>query len=144
MSETNAVDTWFYATLGADSALMTAVNGAAINKLFAEQARETAALPYVIWSFLSGTDLMVVGSYRVWTNALFVVRGIAETDSFGGNLKTIADRIDTVLHAASGSNVNGIIYACVRESPFRMVENRDGRTSLRHLGGIYRIFAKGS
>lgn len=142
MAEVNAADTWIYATLAADSTLLTTLGGTAVNKLFADQVRETATDPYVLFGLLSGVDYRIVGPSRVWTNMLWVIRGVMEADGFHGDLQTIADRIDAVLHAGSGSNGDGTVYACVRESPFRMVENRDGRAPLRHLGGIYRILAR--
>lgn len=139
MSELNAADKWIYTALSGDAQL-TAIVGP---RIYAEQAPQGAALPYVVFNFQGGADLMSVGPYRVWTNALMLVRGIAETASYAGSLATIADRIDAILHAQSGSNVDGVVYAAVRERPFRMPEMGNGR-QFRHAGGIYRLWVQKS
>jgi hypothetical protein len=141
MSETNTVETFIYGALAGDSVLLTALGGLAIDKIFNAQARRNATLPYVVFQQQSGVDLMVVGSVRVWSNFLYVVRATAEADNYSGVLQIAAGRIDAVLHAASGTNVNGTVWACVREKPFVLPEPREGRV-FRHLGGIYRIYAK--
>ncbi len=136
MSETTATERWFYAQLSGDATL-TGVVG---TKLYADIAPDESATPYVTYSMLSGVDLMVVSGIRIWTNMLYLVRGIDEARSYLGNLATIDTRIDAVLHKQTGSNVDGVIWSCVREQAFRLSEERDGRI-FKHLGGIYRIRA---
>jgi multidrug efflux pump subunit AcrA (membrane-fusion protein) len=59
----------------------------------------------------------------------------------GSRPEDIAKRIDAVLHAASGSNVDGVIIACTRLRPFQLTELTDG-VQYRHLGGFYRLLAQ--
>jgi hypothetical protein len=66
---------------------------------------------------------------------------LAEQASYEGDLATIANRIDAVLHAKSGINAAGTIWTCVRERPFQMAEVFEGR-EVRRLGGLYRIQAR--
>lgn len=139
MSESTAIDRWLNTVLAADAALAAVVG----TRIYADQAPDSAPLPVVIYQVQSSRDLMALGAHRVWANTLYVVRGIAQTIAYGGNLITIADRIDAVLHAASGSTVEGEVYECVREGEFRMTETANG-VQYRHLGGLYRILAKAS
>lgn len=136
MAETVAAEKWLYSVLAADATL----TGAVSTRIYAYTAPESATFPLVLFGQQSATDLMGVGPYRIWANMLYVVRGVGETASMAG-VQTIANRIDTVLHAASGSNVDGIVYACVRVQPFALSETISGR-QFRHLGGIYRLFVK--
>lgn len=140
MSELNAIDRWIYGTLTADTALAAVVG----TRVYADQAPQTTpavTMPVVVFQWQGGADLMVIGGVRVWTNAVYLIRGIDEAQTWGGDLKTIADRIDAVLHRGSGTNADGVVYAAVREQPFRMPETAGGK-SYRHLGGLYRIYAK--
>jgi len=142
MSELNAADRWIYGALAADTALV-AVVGARIYVDLAPQTTPPTATPYVVFQYQGGADLMVIGGARVWTNAVYLIRGIDETLTYDGDSKTIADRIDAALHRGSGTNASGVVYAAVRESPFRLTETADGK-QFRHLGGLYRIYAKGA
>lgn len=137
MSQSAATDRWLYGVLSSDGALLALVG----TRVYADLAPDGTQLPVVIYQMQSARDRMMVGSTRIWSDQLYLVRGIAETPAYGGDLLTIADRIDVVLHAASGSTVEGTVFECVREREFRMVETINGR-QYRHLGGVYRILTR--
>jgi hypothetical protein len=137
MSELTAADRWIYGVLSADAQLTAKVG----NRIYSESAPQTAPLPYVVFSQQASYDLMGVGPLRIWANAIFLIRGIAETTSYGGDLGIIVNRIDAVLHAQSGSNVDGVVVAAVRERPFRLAEMSNGR-NFRHEGGQYRMWVQ--
>lgn len=141
MAESTTIDRWLYTVMAADAQL-AAVVGTRIYSDLAPGGTTGAVLPMVVYQMQAANDLMVVGSARVWANALFLVRGVAQRVSYDGDLITMADRIDAVLHGASGSNAEGNVWECVREREFRLTEvGADGR-QYRHLGGLYRILAK--
>lgn len=137
MSEIVTADRWLKSVLGSDATL-----AALTPKVYKLPAPQGAQLPYAAFNMLSAVDLQAVGTARVWSDMLYVVRAIFETNTLGGNLELAANRIDVLLQAASGSASSGVVWACVREQPFEMEENNAGQ-ELRHLGGIYRIFATG-
>lgn len=138
MAESTTIDRWLYTVLAADVSLAAVVG----TRIYSDLAPAGTTLPMVVYQMQATNDLMVVGSARVWANALFLVRGVAQRVSYDGDLITMADRIDAVLHGASGSNVEGNVWECVREREFRLTEvGADGR-QYRHLGGLYRILAK--
>lgn len=94
--------------------------------------------PYVVIQVQSpGNDLYVVGAYRLWTDPLFLVKAVAQTESWG-TLTATADAIDTALHDQAGAVSGGTIFECVRERAFSMIENGGG-VEYRHLGGFYRV-----
>lgn len=136
MAELNAIDKFLYDQLAGDSALTDVVG----QRIYGEMAPDEAAFPYVVYQFLTGNDLAVINGTRIWSNCTYMVKAIDEAQSYEGDLKTAAGRIDAVLHKQSGSNANGTVYSSVREQPYRMLEPDQGR-QFRHLGGIYRILA---
>ena len=152
MNEPVAADQWIYSALKADSALTALIGGASSPRIYNELAPQgngttTAPVyPYVIYQMQSAIDVMWVGPRRVWSNMLYLVKGIQETSSYGGSLLTIVERIDEVLHAKpdpggpAATNAYGVIWACVGEQPFRLPEVVNGR-NFRHFGRIYRIYA---
>lgn len=136
MAESLVAEQWLYTKLTGDSTLNTAVGG----RIYAYVAPQGAALPCVVYQQQAARDVAGVGPARIMSNMVYLIKVIGQTRSFG-DLETVANRIDAVLQAASGSNSRGNVWACVRDSPFAMVENTEAG-EYRHLGGIYRIFAK--
>lgn len=140
MAETVVADSWLYAVLSGDATLAGLATGGIHGHVNPNAA---PTFPYVLYQLQApGADVRGVGPARVMTQALYLVRGIAQANSFGGNLTTIANRIDVLLQAASGSAAGGLVLSCVREQPFALPETAPGGLQYRHLGGIYRLFVK--
>ena len=137
MAELFASDTWLATVLTADAELNALVSG----RIYGHVIASSAVYPLAMFSLQTARDIQGLGPARIMVDSLYIVRGIVEASTFGGTLKSIADRIDAILQAASGSNVNGSVLACVREQPFLYVEPYQGR-QYRHLGGIYRIWSQ--
>jgi hypothetical protein len=138
MAESTTIDLWLNTALSGDASLAAVVG----TRIYSDLAPDGAALPMVVYQMQAANDLMTNGAARVWANTLFLVRGVAQRVSYDGDLITMANRIDAVLHGASGSNAEGNVWECVRERPFRLTEvGADGK-QYRHLGGLYRILAK--
>lgn len=136
MAETLVAEQWLHSVLSGDTALSTAVGG----RIYGYLAPAGAAFPFVVYQNQAGRDVMGTGPTRIMANLLYIIKVIGETKSFG-TIEAAANRIDAVLHAASGSNVRGTVIACVRERPFSLVESSPSG-EYRHLGGIYRLFAQ--
>lgn len=134
--ETLVAETWLAAVLSGDSVLNTAVGG----RIYGYVAPQGTPLPFVLFQQQAARDVAGVGPSRIMSNLLYIVKVIGQTNSFT-SLEAAANRIDAVLQAASGTNVRGAVYACVREAPFALVESTD-TGQYRHLGGQYRLFAK--
>ena len=141
MSELTAADVFITTRLKADATLTALIGGAVSPRIYADVAPTGVAFPLIVFQTMASSDLMVIGSARVWSNLLILCRGIAETSSWMGTLGQIESKIDAALHSTEGVNLNGIVYSCVREQPYRLAETSDGRV-FRHSGGLYRIYAK--
>lgn len=135
--ESLIVDEWLYTIFSGDATLAGLIGTRIYNQL----APEEASFPLLLFSFQSGQDVTVMGPTRLFVAGTYLVRGVAESHSFGGSLETIAGRIDSLLQAKSGTPVRGHVLMCVREAPFAMTEQRAGRI-YRHLGGTYRLWAQ--
>jgi hypothetical protein len=141
--ETSAAEQWLYGRLTGDTALTAVVS----TRVWNTRRPSGGTFPAVLFQLQPGgnEDLTLLGAVRVWAKMTYLVRGIVEVfdpqGSFEGNSKTIADRIDAVLHGASGTNAGGTVYTCVRLRPFKMAE-LVGERDFRHLGGIYQIQAR--
>lgn len=135
MAESVVVDRWIYGKLFNDATLMTLVTG-----VYSSPVPPGKLLPYVVLQEQTTRDIRGVGPSRIGIGGTWLVRAVMETPSWGGSLETIANRIDVLLQAASGSATGGVVWACVRERPFRLVESTQNG-QYRHLGGIYQIWA---
>ena len=134
--ETTTAETWLYGVLSGDATLAGLVS----TRIYGYLAPNSATYPLVVYQYQAGSDLMGVGTARIWSDSVYVIKAIAKAETFG-TLKTIADRIDTLLHAESGSATGGSVVGCVRERAYSLVEVVD-TVQLRHLGGIYRILVQ--
>ena len=130
-----SVDRWLYAKLTGDTTLMALITG-----VYTLPAPASAVLPFVLIQEQASSDIRGVGPARIGITGTWLVRGVAQTVSWAGNLETIANRIDVLLQAASGTVSGGVVWACVRERPFRLIETVQSGT-FRHQGGQYRIWA---
>lgn len=129
------IDQWLYERLHGDATLM-----ALVTDVYSYPAPAGATLPYVLIQEQLVSDVRGVGSARIGVRGAWLVRGVVDTSSWGGAMTQIADRIDVLLQAKSGSVTGGSIWGCVRIRPFRLSETYAGR-SIRHLGGVYEVFA---
>lgn len=137
MSETWVADTWLYGVLAGDPELAASVTG-----VYADLAPEDAVCPYIIFTFQSGRDVSTVNGARIFTAATYLVKVITDQPSYGA-VRTVAERIDALLHQAEGHTPDGTVYSCLREQPIRYTENAGGR-AYRHLGGHYRLQVQAS
>jgi len=138
MIETVRVEQWLYTILTGDTGAGK-VNTLVSGRIYAYQAPEGAAFPFVVYSRQAGHDVMGVGAARIMASEVYQVKAVGKgaTVSFW-TIKAIADRIDEVLQGASGSVVDGRVLSCVREQIISYVEN-SGSDVYSHLGGLYRI-----
>lgn len=134
MSETQAEAQWLFATLTADSELGDLAPGGVHEGI----APADTEYPFVTFQFQGGADVVVVGPDRYGSSDLWIVKAVTDGGSFGPVVE-VEQRIDAVLQAASGSNVNGHVFAASREAPFRLDDTQDGT---KQLGGAYRLLTR--
>lgn len=141
MQETFRAETWLYSVLSADSGaggLNHATTGVA-GRIYAYVAPAGAAFPLVVFSHQGGHDVRGVGPGRIMASMLYQAKVIGKgTSANFGNIKALADRIDSLLHGKSGATADGRVLSCVREQGISYVE-ASGSDVYSHLGGLYRI-----
>lgn len=129
----SVADEWLYETLSGDVTLMALVEG-----VYDAVIPQEADLPAIQFQLQSATDTIGVGTARVLSSDVYLVRVVGRTGSYAA-LQTAADRMDTLLHGVCGVSVdNGTMLCCYREGQFKLAEVSDG-LQYRHLGGFYRI-----
>lgn len=134
MIETVRVDQWLHATLTADGTLAALV----ADRVYADLAPQTARWPAVVFNEQAPVDTLGIDGARILTSVLFQVKVITDEPSWQGLGRQAADRVDDLLHGASGTAGGVAVGTCHREQIFRFVEVTEGK-QYRHLGGLYRI-----
>lgn len=123
---------WIAAQLLADADIAASVD-TVTSRVFSTRQR----LPVIKLDLQEASDLMVVNGNRVWTDQTYLVRaytsGIDTTET-----KTLAARIDAVLHKASGTSSTLRIEDCVRIEPFVDTEVAGDKT-YQVAGGFFRL-----
>lgn len=145
-TELTVIDTWIYSTLAADVATTAIVSTRIYEDVNSQQDEQGNPIPTVYPCIVfaqqsARPDLMAVGAIRVWSEGLYLIQAIAQTNSYGGNLEALARRIDVLFHDVRGNVSGGAVISSVRQQPFKLREFTNGRT-YRHLGGLYEIKAQ--
>lgn len=134
--EITAVDRWLYEKLTDDAALMSAVSA-----VYGYVAPPAAVYPFVLFSYLGGTDVAGQPAVRILTSGLWQVKVVGASSSFL-SIEQAAKRIDELLQGASSSGAAADVYGCVRTQPLAFTELGADNRRYQHLGGIYRIYVK--
>jgi len=134
VAETARARAWIFTTLTGDVTMQGLIGA----RCYHGVAPAAAQYPFVVFQMLSGgNDLMTVGTARIWSAPLFIVKAVCKGSSTGP-IEPVANRIDQLLHAGSGAVTNGVIVECVRERPFDLPTNENG-VAYQQLGGEYRV-----
>lgn len=135
MSETVIAEQWIYDELATDTTLMALITG-----VYGYVAPDTAAYPFVIFSYLNdGEDELGVGGVTLLSLLRYVIRVVDDGESFV-SMETAADRIKTLLHGKFGAAPSGgTIVESIRVRPFATAEVLEGGTQIRQLGGVYQL-----
>ena len=142
-NETGLVDAYVLQQLAAKATALNAISAGLSGRIYADLAPAGTAYPAIVYQTLSPPrDVRGVGSHRLMVDTIYVVKAIAQCDSYAP-LGPVAKVIDEAMTAPEGSAISGgLVLASVRDSAFQMVETTEG-TQYRYLGGQYRIQAQG-
>lgn len=133
--EAKAAEEFLNATLTGDATLMAAVPGGVWNI----QADQPTVYPFVTFQFMSGVPYSAVGAFRIWASMIYLVKVIGESANFD-DLDIAAARIDALLHRASGTVTDGVVWSCTQEATIREPDAIAGK-QFRVAGGRYRLYA---
>lgn len=140
-AETLVIDDWMRLAIGTSSTPVLALSSVGVTGVYDRLAPANAIYPFVVWQSQSIRDVGGVGPGRWMLEAIYIIKAIAEVNSFEP-LKPIVQAIDTIVEGVTefpfaGGYVNGT----QRIEPFQLVEFDDGH-EVRHFGGQYRIYAQ--
>lgn len=127
-----------YTLLSGDVALTTAL-GTDVSgnpRIYPEVAPQESDFPVVTYSAVPIADNLIVGATRVLARIMFRVVGVVRGADYA-TLKTIADRIEAVLHDSQGTYA-GQYVTIHREAPISFASDESGEL-FYYLGGQYRV-----
>lgn len=110
--------------------------GGFVSGAFLDVIPKDVALPAVRYHVQNPEDVTVVEGTRVIVNIDWLVVVVREGLGVAA-LIPLADALDLSLHQQEG-DIDGYHIACVRRSPFNLLEADDSGVQYRHTGGIYR------
>lgn len=137
--ETLVAEQFIVTKLKADATLVAALADGA-NGIWTDVPAVSARYPLVQIVHNSSTDNWHLGRYLLWSDHIYIVRGVAMAQSFAP-LRTIVRRLNAVLESTNGSTADGTVFGVARLRPFRMTET-DGNKHYRYLGAFFRVFSK--
>lgn len=138
-AETVVADEWIHFTLLSHPTVSSIVD----DRVYFDVAPRDALMPFIVIQSQDADDYRGVGPVNVFTTTLYIVKAIAQADSYGP-LQPVVEAIYDALHNSKGlAPSGGRIISCLREAPFRLQEFSDGK-SFRHLGGRYSLQVQGT
>ncbi len=130
---------WLNSTLAGDSTLAGYAPGG-IRRTFAKPG---TTAPYMVMNYQDGTDNIVFGGSRAYSEMHFRVVVVSHTNDMQAILSGAA-RIDTLLTVDTQTNVTGgKILASYRTQPISIDELVEGE-EWNQTGGVYCVMAKAS
>lgn len=140
-SEISRIEAWLYARLSGDTGA-GGLAGLVNNRLYPYQATQGATYPLVIYSLQAGRDVQGLGTNRVMTRPLYLVKVISK-GAPNDAARNAADRIDELLNVAS-SVKDGYVFSSRRVQSISYLESdtmqmANVTANFRHVGGLFRI-----
>lgn len=123
------VEPWLIALLKGASLVDHVVNA---------QTAEAIKPPYLLVSQISSRDILGVGTIRIDTDSIYMIKVIHQVNSFIPGRATM-QAVDDLLHGVTATTSNGSV-TCIRETMFHYPETVDG-VQFMHVGANYRIRA---
>lgn len=115
---------------------------AGASEVYQDAGPVEAVYPFVTIGFQDGDDLLTLDSTFIMSPLSFVVKVVGQGSSYAP-LEALAERIKTLLHKATGSAGNGVVYECVQVAPVAYRENGQDGKQYSHLGGLYELAVRG-
>ena len=110
-------------------------------EIYADTVPPDVTYPYVAFQMQTAVgDVQIVNNAIVMSVVDYLVRVIDRAQSYSA-IAPIYSRIHTLLHKATGTVADGVVFNMYRIRPYRMPEV-DDEVSYRHMGGIYRVLAQ--
>lgn len=135
--EQDLAEQWLYERLNGDAALLTAAPGG----VHAENAPTGTEYPFVGFQLQGASDLMYNSGRRVWADTLWLITVTDRAGDDSALMATALDRIDAVLHLASGDVGDAHVVSCHREGIFSQPTVEAG-VQYRRRGAFWRIRIK--
>lgn len=125
-------DRWLYTQFTTDSQLATALGG----RVYVDVAPQDTQYPLAIMTFVTARQVGNMSADRVMDDELWQIAIWTDKTSYT-ELESIADRVRSVIHKASGSGIIGAVY----EGERRLVE-QDGDIVYKALILEFRLFTQ--
>lgn len=153
--ETYAAEEFIYSTLSNDATLtgmlMAAyqshniepglVPSANLPEIYSDTVPADVTFPYIAFQMHNPAgDVEVTNNVIVYSVMDYLVRLVDRSQSYSV-IAPIYSRVHTLLHKATGTVADGVVFNMYRIRPYRMPE-LDDLVSYRHLGGIYRMLVQ--
>lgn len=143
------VDKWIYQQLSGDTTITSSFVGTNIFRSHVVPQEDGVILIPCIKFFKvqMGFDRTTMNATRVMNYLYYQVETISRADSIQGNMRTVANRVDTLLHRTRGTGLPVTIDgACVILSSDRVQtisrQVIDENVAYQFIGGTYKIGAQ--
>ena len=129
-------ETWLAQTIKGDNELQALIG----ERVHIDYVPNASEYPLVVLSFISGPPVTNLSADVVMFDEVWLVKVWVEGSSYIP-AAAILEKIQALLHKASGSAANGIVIGCAQEELFRLAEN-EGDKHYKCFGQYFRIYTQ--
>lgn len=144
MNEDLHAGAWIVATLEGDTGpggLFDPARSEKLSGVFRDAIPSDKDLPAIRFHLQNSADVAEVGQDRIMARLEWLVVVVREGLGIAP-IVPFADRVDTLLHKASGETTAVRVLECTRMHPFHLLEPEDSGVQYRHAGGMYRTMVQ--
>jgi hypothetical protein len=137
ISEIQAAKKWIYDSLVANAD----ITGVVSTRIYSSVADSTvsAVFPYIVYTFIAGTDVDGLGVNRILSLPLFQVLVVSDR-SPDTNVRRVDKRISDVLGVAVHQASGDWFFSARREQPIDRVFTDSASRNFYSLGGLFRLY----
>lgn len=141
-AESVLCDDWIVQQLATVATDLNALYAGLASRIYVDVAPDDVAWPVIVFQCQTPPrDIRGVGVSRVMVDTLYVVKAIAQSDTYAP-LRDVARVIDAAMTQAAPSAINdGLVLSSIRQNEFRLATQEKG-SQYRHLGGEFQMYAQ--
>ncbi len=129
-------ETWLAQTIKGDAELQALIG----ERVHIDYVPNGSEYPLVVLSFISAPPVTNLSVDVVMFDEIWLVKVWVEGNSYVP-AAAILEKIQALLHKASGSAANGSVIGCTQEELFRLAEN-EGDKHYKCFGQYFRIYTQ--
>jgi len=139
MNEVESTKIWMANLLMDDPGFPDVLFQGSMKRVYTDHAEISQGFPYVLINLMSGIDRPGLGTVRIQTEAIYMVR-VVEENAPSDDSRAIEGWFDDLLQHQVAQPAGDYVVTCRRIAPFSRAEYDASKARFFHSGGQYKVW----